>query len=954
MTILGLTFTAPALLFGLLALPVIWWLLRFTPPRPKVVAFPPTRILHKIRQRDETAATSPWWLTLLRLCIAALLIAALSNPVIDPDPIPVNGEGPAVIVVDNGWPAASGWEQRRSMMREIIEAAERQDRTVILAPTADEANVAGPVPPERAEALAEALAPRPYAPQRAAILQPLRDALQTAGNTGEIFWLSDGIDHGGVAGFVAGLGNLMPDAMIHVFAPGANGLPIALGEPRNEAGALTLALSRPAGTVNGSGTVAAHDEQGRRIAEAPFSFEGGELTATAAFDVPVELRNDFVKLSIDGEETAGAVQLLDSRWRRRAVGLLSGESGDIAQPLLSPLHYLEQALAPFTELRISPDRNISTALDAYLQRGVSALVLADIGTLPNETADDLERWIEAGGVLIRFAGPRLAASDDGRLVPVRLRRGGRTLGGTLSWSEPRQIDAFQPGSPFFGIEIDPETIITRQVLAEPAIDLGEKTWARIDDGTPLVTAEQRGAGWLILFHVTADTRWSNLVLSGTFVEMVRRLSDLGGAAPTLAANADPGGGATAPKLARGTGFSANPELVALSPRQTLDGFGNLSAPPPTARPMAADAVATTLPDATHPPGFYGPAKAPVALNLFQGVPELRVIENWGTANAPSSYPDVRPIDLTPYLFMAALILLLVDGLAMVWLAGRLPALGGARTAGAIVILAIAVTASPAQAQQQVDDSFAMLAANETRLAYVVTGNSEIDRISEAGLRGLTAVLTARTALEPGEPMGVDPRRDELAFFPILYWPIDPGVDVDTDTQTLARIDAFMKQGGTILFDTRDALQSNFGVDVGTASPATVRLRELLSGLDIPALEPVPPDHVLTKAFYLLQTFPGRYDAGRLWVEATATEDEEEVRPARAGDGVSSILISANDLAGAWAIDDTGRPLLPIGSGAPGQREIAYRVGVNIVMYTLTGNYKADQVHIPALLERLGQ
>ena len=171
---------------------------------------------------------------------------------------------------------------------------------------------------------------------------------------------------------------------------------------------------------------------------------------------------------------------------------------------------------------------------------------------------------------------------------------------------------------------------------------------------------------------------------------------------------------------------------------------------------------------------------------------------------------------------------------------------------------------------------------------------------------------------------------------------------------MARVDAYMRQGGSVLFDTRDQLErsTTFGSFSGT--PAVERLREMLSNLDIPPLEPVPADHVLTKAFYLLADFPGRYTGGPLWVEATQASAEPTDRPARAGDGVSSILITSNDLAGAWAMRPDGQQMLPMVSNEPRQREMAYRSGVNIVMYTLTGNYKADQVHVPALLERLGQ
>jgi hypothetical protein len=205
-------------------------------------------------------------------------------------------------------------------------------------------------------------------------------------------------------------------------------------------------------------------------------------------------------------------------------------------------------------------------------------------------------------------------------------------------------------------------------------------------------------------------------------------------------------------------------------------------------------------------------------------------------------------------------------------------------------------------------------------------------------------------------MGLNIAQDELAFYPLIYWPIAPGAARPSE-DALKRIDTYMKDGGTVLFDTRDAVVAPPGPGGETRSPGMMELRKILSSLDIPVLEPVPRDHVLTKTFYLLRDFPGRFDSGQLWVEALPTENDEDAasrRPARGGDGVSSILITSNDLAGAWATRPDGQPMLPIVEGEPRQREMAFRAGVNIVMYTLTGNYKADQVHVPALLERLGQ
>ena len=250
------------------------------------------------------------------------------------------------------------------------------------------------------------------------------------------------------------------------------------------------------------------------------------------------------------------------------------------------------------------------------------------------------------------------------------------------------------------------------------------------------------------------------------------------------------------------------------------------------------------------------------------------------------------------------------------------------------------------------DTVAIKATSKVTFAYVVTGEATVDEASRRGLIGLGRYLAQKTSVEPGEPFAINIQSDEIAFFPMIYWPVPPSAK-PLSPSVLAKVDTFMKQGGMILFDTKDHGQ---GLPTGynMRGVGSTPLQRMLAGLDIPRLEPVPEHHVLTKAFYLLRTFPGRFEGGNLWVQAETPRDSEQGRQARQVDGVSSILITSNDFAAAWAVDDQGRPLYPVVPGGEQQRTIAFRVGVNIVMYVLTGNYKDDLVHVPALLERLGQ
>jgi hypothetical protein len=344
------------------------------------------------------------------------------------------------------------------------------------------------------------------------------------------------------------------------------------------------------------------------------------------------------------------------------------------------------------------------------------------------------------------------------------------------------------------------------------------------------------------------------------------------------------------------------------------------------------------------------------VNTLAAADRIAPLNTAGLRARHATYTNAEPRDLRGWLLSTSLALFLIDAVIVALLGGGLAALLRRRAAAAVIAFALVLAGlwSPAPSRAESPDEFAMKAVSQTRLAYVVTGNADVDSIVKAGMSGLTLFLAQRTALEAGDPVGVDPARDELAFFPLIYWPIVPGAPKPPQ-DAINKIDAYMKQGGTVLFDTRDAIEAA-GDNGASQTPGMQTLRELLSSLDVPELEPVPREHVLTKTFYLLRDFPGRFNSGQTWVETLPREDDEdnEQRPARGGDGVSPLIITSNDLAGAWAIRPDGQPMLPLTPGEPRQREFAYRAGVNIVMYTLTGNYKADQVHAPALIERLGQ
>ena len=915
-------FAQPWLLLALASLPVLWWLLRVTPPSPKKQLFPALRLLAGLQVPDETPARTPWWLLALRLAIAALIILAMAQPLLNPAQ-PLYGSGPVVVAVDDGWASARSWSKRQAAMEKLLSQAGRENRRVILLPTAPDAlNQAVPpsglLPPAEALRSLRAMKPKPWPADRAGALAAL-ETLELEGSA-QAFWFTDGLVFGaeedGMASARALAARLQRFGRLDLVSETAEQQARLLLPPENEGIALLLRLQRPPSPLEESAAILSIAGDGQTLGRTPVTFAPGEVLATARLELPAELRNRIARLQVEGESSAGAVLLMDERWRRRPVGLVDTAAAE-AQPLLTELYYLERALEPFTELR----RGSVTEL---LQRELAVLVLPDsAGNIAPEEADLLNGWIERGGMLVRFAGPRLAEGADD-FLPVRLRGGDRVLGGAMTWDTPAHLAPFKDDSPFAGLAIRDEVIVQRQVLAEPSLDLGDRTWARLTDGTPLVTAKELGDGWVTLFHTSANTDWSNISLSGLFVDMLRRLLDVSqGVASGIEGRAS------------------------LAPIETLDGFGVLGSPAATvgALEIGSDAPAPRI-TALTPPGYYGLEGQRQAHNLGDGEPALHLIGGLPAGVNQRSFAEDSDSDLRPWLLTAALILAIADLVISLALRGLLPWAGvrpaakAAGTAGLLAALLLIPDRAPAQSLTA--DQRAVQATSATRLAYVRTDVPYVDDTSMAGLSGLTLILQRRTSIDAAPPMAVDLPSDELSFFPLLYWPITPQQE-DLDERSRRKVNEYLKNGGTILFDLREpsgSLQA-----LGQSTTGTQALQRLTQGLDVPALVPVPPEHVITKSFYLMQEYPGRYAGATLWVEGGESQTL---------DGVASVIVGSNDWAGAWAVDEKGRPVNALVPGGQRQRELAYRFGVNLVMYALTGNYKADQVHVPFILERLGQ
>ncbi len=695
----SLAFLNPWVLAGLAALPVLWWLLRAIPPSPRTQVFAGVRLLLGLEDEERQTDRTPWWLLLLRCLAVAAALIGFSQPVLNLTERIGGGGGPLLLLMDAGWASAPDWAERSAAAREILAEADQAGREVLFWPTDQglDAGRNGQVPPlVSANAAAGALAsaePRPWAPDHAAVLEALR-----AGgvDVAETVWLHDGLAHEGTSELLAYLSG---QGRLRLIGPSQ--VARGLTPPRLEEGVLTADVLRAGGAADEAVDVvamaAAEGGGERRIAVGRAAFAGGAVRAPVTFDLPTELQNEVTRIALALGPSAGGAAFADGAIRRVSAGLVAPATEDAVRGLISPVFYLEKALVPWADLTRG---DIATVLAA----DPAVVILADQGEMTDAERSGLAEWVEAGGLLVRFAGPRLAAAigaqnfgasalvgADDPLLPVRLRRGGRVLGGALAWTTPRALGPFDPAGPFRGLQAPDEVEVRTQVLAEPSPELAGRVWATLEDGTPLVTGKRLGEGHVVLFHVSSDAEWSSLPLSGLFVEMLGRLMAL---APGRTA------GVPDPAALAGTLWRA----------ETL--MGADGAPRPVSslvEPVPGERLAAGGAGPDLPPGVYaragrsgdaGATAESLVVNLMRADSQLAPFPPAPAGAIVETLGGEAPVRYGPWLIGLALLIACVDVLGTLIASGRLAGRRrGAAAASALLVLLLVAPEVRAQAEQ---------------------------------------------------------------------------------------------------------------------------------------------------------------------------------------------------------------------------------------------------------------
>lgn len=811
----GLQFLAPLALWAFLALPLLWWLLRLTPPAPKRLVFPALILMRDLPPQAQSPAHTPWWLLLLRLLILSLLFLGIARPVLTPN-TQLPGSGPITIIIDNGWAAGDVWPQWQASFMSLCRQAEREQRAIFVIPTAasERSGVLNPLGPAPALTTCPTLArlqPHPWPVDHGAALKLLQEQQGHAAT----FWYSDGLRGAETEALYAALTR---DGNLTLYREAK---PRYLLQPTPTAEtALAVNITRAEPTDAAAILVTVQDKRNQTIGLAQGSFKPRDKSLTLRFDLPGTVRNQASRLTLQDSHHAGGVWLLDGSSARHSVGMVGDEINRQEQPLLNGLHYLERAL--------NTGNAVSTGeVERLIEQRVSVICNTNEKPLLATAQQALATWVEQGGVLVQFAGTGLDQTSP--LLPTPLRQSRRDLGGIFSWAKPQGLQPFPAGSPFAGLAVPADVSVSQQLLADPAGLNGETSWALLSDGTPLVTGAKRGRGLVVLFHVPANPGWSNLPLSGLFVTMLNRLVALAVSGGNPVTSQTP-----------------------LPPDLLLDGFGQL---------QPADAVVSALtvaeqtayrPAPEHPPGYYGQGATRRAFNLGQGIADI----------LPFLPPDSQKLtttdgaqELRPWLLAAAFLLLLADLLLAFALRGLLSGFRRWRVA-ALALLALLLLPSPAAAETSLET---MLSQN-IWIGHVTNGAGDRSDVAEAGLKKLAARMKQKTAVDLIDVLAINLEQDDLTLVPFLYWPLSEPPRLSANAQQ--KLQAFFAHGGMLL------------IDVSSDPEHNLTLRE--SGVPLPMLAPVKEDHPLYRTFYLLQDCPGRTSDDSFWSERDVSGRQDNV------------------------------------------------------------------------------
>jgi len=889
-------------LLGLLALPLVFFIVKLFPPTPKKFFFSSFFLINKIEKVSVTKKKFPLWLIIFRIILITLIILFFCKPYLNISENKNSTETVKnyIIVADIGWSISKEWDKFKNIVNAISIEAEKQNKKIIFYHS-NSKNYNKPKVFETTQSINQYLNkinPVPWQFENSNFKEIIKQNNNFENN--KTFFIYSKFDRKNYNEQIKDLDFIYKKVKNKILIDPVESI-IYLKNVSISKESVIFEVSRHAQSkIPTEFSVRITSINNQIVFKKKFVLEQNQTIFYFNEKFPLKVLNQIHKIEIVEQNHAGAKYYFDDYSKKKKIGLYTENTQYRENFLLSPLYYLEKSLEKDNILKVGN-------LDQLIKFDCSVIIIPDKGKIPKKDHLKLNNWLTKGGTIIRFASTKLANNSISFLPASNLLMAVRNLGGPLIMEEALKISPFKKTSIFHGLPVPKDITFKKQLI----IDSNNNNLliaASLSDNTPLVSLGNIEKGKVFLFHITANNDWSNLPLSSLFSEMLQRIILL-----------------SEKKITK--------SVKSLSLTKEINGYGNLNNTLKNSILKDAALLKKITPSENYLPGIYENNELTVALNLSDKIVDKNFKNSFDKNYEILTNFKKQILDLRPILIKIILFMFIIDMLISMILKSNFNFISSfyknKNLLSLFFLLMFFLNSNVIYSENFSKDTF---------LAYVKTNDKKLNAISNSGLNTIKNLLKTRTSISPVAIIEIDIIKDPLYSIPFLYWPLPEDL-IELDVKTITKIKNYLANGGMILFDVIGFSRESFNLDNNKFKS----IKDFLSSIEAADLTPIPKNHTLTKSFYLLKKFPGRWDNKNLLVENSSLE---------LNDGVNSVILGFNDWASAWALDSNNDPLFSVVPGGERQREASYRFGINITMYALTGNYKSDQIHYKSILNRL--
>ncbi len=880
-------------------MPIIFFIIKYYPPRPAEKNFSSLYLFTDITIKKNTKSKFPLWLLIFRLILCFLIILFFSDPYLTKGSDKKSNFKNYTIISDNNWSISNNWQYYKSIIKEIVLEAESNNKEVHFYLS----TLSEKLTPTIFNTYNEAIdfinnnPPSPIQTSRKNINEILKK--NNFFKSSKTFFIFSNFDSATEESQKETLNIIKENnPSIEIINPVKKITFFEKVVINHES--FELKVSRKGIYTDNSFSIQAIGKNKRILFEKKFYFEDASNEYKVLESLPAATINQIFKIKILDENHAGAYFYLDDFKKRVSVGIFSENNSALEKPLLSSTYYLKKSLGKSHSISVA-------SIKKLLDNQKSIIFLPSYSKLIKSDHRKLEEWVKAGGVLVRFSDKSLVSKRSLYFDQKLYYQSVRNIAKDFSLNAKLNINAFKDNTILSNLEIPLDLQFKKQLIID-SFESDVTTLASLEDQSPLITMKNIGSGKVILFHVTSNNEWSNLPLSSLFSDIISRLLLI-------------------PK------FKVNSNNQEMTMKQKINSFGELIDPLKNYSFVNQSKSSINYPSIQVPVGIYENENLSIALNLA------------GNLNTESFYGEVNEniliknsyeksvFKLKNLILITLFIMFLIDMIINLMLKKNFLFKKAFKKSSIIALFLLFFIVTFNINNLQANENY-----NKIFLAYVKTEDALLNQIAFKGLESLRKYLIERTSVNPKGVKEVDILRDKIFYFPLLYWQVVEEIP-DFNEEIINKINNYLVSGGIIIFDLVNLSNTSISLEESRLN----ELKVLFSELGVNNLKQIDSNHTLVKSYYLLDTFPGRFDRKVLLIDTDNLDNK---------DGVSSVIVGLNHWVGAWAKDKNNYPLYQAVPGGERQREISFRFGINLIMYALTGNYKSDQIHNKSILQRL--